>query len=554
MKLHFLKPFAAPMMILSGALGLCSCINTYGNLGETFVPESMRYKTFASGEIPIEDISLSLADSLTGYSQERITFGATRDEILGLCKRGCALTMVPIYDTVDFGENAKLKKFRFHISRDTTSLVDPSQRNILQSIYVYELSHSLDSTYDINQELDVDRSRRICNTIPIFNGITDTIAFDFTTEFGNKYLQTLSSLPDSIWSDMPAYLKLLPGIYIETDEPMGYGGRINIFNLQLGFDYTYGYISSSYAQMDFSADFDGVRKDTSCLFYFSPDDFYFADSLLYYTGEGDLPQYCLNVASHESRALVGKAKERLYMEGGGGISPLISSRKLKKLMYDEIAKNGDPEKAIINKATLSFYFDGSEDFKELDVFPLIMNPTARIKSSEGVYSYASLTNTTEATASMGTIDRSNMKYHPDITYHAQSILGLSDTSSYYSNYDVRFLVMNSEVVDDSESASESYEEDYYNQLMYASYYNNMYGSGGYGYGGYGGYGYDSYNSNYYNYMMYASMYGSGTSTVETEIVLDKDRYYKAVLNGPEAPDPAKRPSLKLIYSLPLDDK
>jgi len=529
---------------------MSSCIDANSSLGENFVPEALRYTTIASDNIPIENISLCLADSLTGYSQTRITFGATRDEVLGLSKRGCALTLVPIYDTVDFGNDAVFKKFRFKISRDTTSTVDPSQVNILQSVYVYELSHALDSTYDINANLDVDRSKRISKSIPVFDGTTDTLAFDFTKAFGEKYLRTLAAFPDSVWNDMDAYLKALPGIYIETDEPMGIGGRVNLFNLQLDFDTSYGYIGSNYAQMDFSAEFDGERKDTSCIFYFSPDAFYYSDSLLYYTAAGELPQYCLNVASHESRALVGKATDKLYMEGGGGLGPVIRARELKRLMEEEISKHGDPSRAIINRATLTFNYDASEDFKELDVFPLIMNPTARVMSN-GVYTYASLTSTTSATTSMGTIDRSNLQYRPDITYHAQSILKLADTSSYFSNYDIRFLIMNSEVVEDSESASESAENDYYNSLMYASYYNNMYGSG-YGYGSYGydSYGYGSSYSNYYNYMMYASMYGSSSSTVETEIVLDKDRYYLGVLNGPYAADASKRPSLKITYSLP----
>jgi len=107
---HFLKLSTICLLLAAGIFSFSSCIETSGKLGEDFVPEALRYTTFASEEIPIDKISMCLADSLTGYSQTRITFGATRDDLLGLCKRGCALTLVPIYDTVDFGENAVFKK------------------------------------------------------------------------------------------------------------------------------------------------------------------------------------------------------------------------------------------------------------------------------------------------------------------------------------------------------------------------------------------------------------------------------------------------------------
>ncbi|MBQ0093273.1 MAG: hypothetical protein KBS36_01360, partial [Bacteroidales bacterium] len=94
----------------------------------------------------------------------------------------------------------------------------------------------------------------------------------------------------------------------------------------------------------------------------------------------------------------------------------------------------------------------------------------------------------------------------------------------------------------------SAQSDYYSQLAYANYYNQMLG----GYGGYGGYGYDSYGyDNYYNYYMYQSMYNSmynGTST-STSTTMDKDRYYNAVMRGPKS-DRSKGdvPRLTVTYS------
>ena len=59
-----------------------------------------------------------------------------------------------------------------------------------------------------------------------------------------------------------------------------------------------------------------------------------------------------------------------------------------------------------------------------------------------------------------------------------------------------------------------------------------------------GYGYN----NYYNYMMMAQMMAaSSQQTYSTTQELDKDRYYKAVLNGPSASRP---PVFRVTYAFP----
>ena len=89
-----------------------------------------------------------------------------------------------------------------------------------------------------------------------------------------------------------------------------------------------------------------------------------------------------------------------------------------------------------------------------------------------------------------------------------------------------------------------------------------YGYGGYGYGGYGGYGYDGYGgygygsmSNYYSMALLASMYNSSstTSNRKSKIDMDKDRYFNAVLNGPEAPG-GRVPTIRVVYALPKDSQ
>ena len=114
-------------------------------------------------------------------------------------------------------------------------------------------------------------------------------------------------------------------------------------------------------------------------------------------------------------------------------------------------------------------------------------------------------------------------------------------------YDIWLLIMRNEIITTTTEANNEMSE-YYNYLAYQSYYNSMYG----GYGGYGGYGYGGYDSysNYYSYMMMAQYAGQAQTNQSVSVQLDKDRYYKAVLNGPEYPTVSLRPRLELTFSLP----
>ena len=49
-------------------------------------------------------------------------------------------------------------------------------------------------------------------------------------------------------------------------------------------------------------------------------------------------------------------------------------------------------------------------------------------------------------------------------------------------------------------------------------------------------------------MMMAAYASGSSSTEETVVELDKDRYYNATLNGPEAA--GKKPQIKITFSAP----
>lgn len=563
---------------LAAALFCClSCVEIDSGLGGNLIPADQTYTIHPTKTLlPPGSIRMQPADSLSGYSQTRITVGAIRDDEFGLTTRRCALTLVPARDSLDFGNVAAAKVVRFHFAAafDTVSVSRSDQRNILQGVRVHSLSEPVrpGRDYDCNgSNLKVDYSKQIINGGAVLNG-ADSLSFDFTEEYARRFLQITQ---DDLGS-FSRYTRKIPGIVISTDEPLGNGGRINIFELQTGYDSQVQYVTGNYAMLNLLCDYnyDGVPEtDTAFFFAFGLMDFVKMDSLFQNSSRGNYPEYGLNLTSHETRPLAGDAGEEMLVEGGGGLKPVISALALKHLAEDLIAaEGGDPAAAVINKARIVLPFRFPADYRDMYKYPDMLSPTCRIRQNDTTVMYAGLTDSSSSDENQGDINRSTLRYEPDITYHLQELLkihetpveGESDTDRLRrakllgGEYDIWMIITAHEVVESTSTSSSL--SDYYQMLMYQQYYNNMYyggyggyggyGYGGYGYGGYGGYGYgyDPY-TNYYSYMMMASMMGSSSSSSSTTDMLDKDRYYCAALYGPAYPDASLRPVFELTFSL-----
>lgn len=533
-----------------------SCIETNYSVGADLMPANQIYSIHIA-TVPIEDISMAMADSLSGYSSSRITIGAIRDSEFGLGTRSCALTLVPMFqETLDLGKNPEIKSFHFAAAKDTVSVSRPDQERVFQTFKVYELAKPLDPEVNFDCNLDVEHlDRSIANSTVFYTG-DDSLSFNFTPEFGQKYLDAIEEVGVD---DIDKFFERCPGIYIESAAPAGEGGRINMFKVQLDYNSEYQYIQGNYARMRYSAEFDGERKDTTLMFYYGVTEFHDIDSLLTNSGTGSFPQYSLNLTSQESEDKVGQATDRIYVEGGGGLKPKISAKALKAMAEEAILNaGGNPATTVINKAKIILPFKFPDDYTEMDYWPQVLSPTCRIgqKDDEGKMtnvSFVSLSDSSDSEADQGDINRSTLRYSPDITYHLQSLLKIdeSDESDIQTQrlnsgyYDVWFLIMADEVTVTTDSGSSEMSE-LYNYLAYQSYYNDMYG---YGYGG----GYSDYYSNYYTYAMMAAMYGSSTTSESISRQLDKDRYYNAVLNGPDSGTELDEvPRLELTFAIPKE--
>lgn len=561
---------------IAAALACCiSCIDIDTEMGANLIPVDQTYSIhIAKSALPEGSIYTSLTDSLSGYSQTRITIGALRDETFGLTRRSSVVTLVPVKTDIDFGNvsAAKILGFHFAAAADSVSVASFDQAPIIQQVRVHSLTSPVrpGKDYDcLGNGIQTDKSKSIVKGTPVING-TDSLSFDFTEEYARRFL----SLTADDLSSYEKYSKKIPGILISTDDPAGNGGRINIFDLQVGYSKNSGYVTGNYARLYLKCDFDkdGVaEKDTTFNFVFGLTEFTDVDSLFTNANRGEYPEYALNLTEHESRPLAGPAKETVVIEGGGGLKPVISALALKHLAEDLIRqKGGDPSSAVVNKASLIFPFPFPEDYRQMFKFPQVLTPVCRIRQSDTLVTFAGLTDASASDENQGEINRSTLVYEPDITYHMQELLKIAENPGADASgmeqlrsrrlrsgeYDIWLIITAHETVT-TENGSSSL-NDYYQMLAYQNYYNNMYyggyggygyGYGGYGYGGYGGYGYNSY-SNYYNMMMLASMYNTSDSSTSTQDMLDKDRYYCGTLYGPAWSDASLRPRLELTFSLP----
>lgn len=531
--------------VCAGMLCLCSCVDINNQVGSSYLATNQQYDLHIA-EFPIEDIVLDTPDDLSGFNYYHFTVGSVREETFGLTTRTTAFTLVPVSDTLDFGKEGTrvFRQFHFSAPKASTSFAQDNQEYIIQNVNVYELTESLDLEEAYPQVSH--GTKRITKGIPVYNG-GDSLSFDFNREFAEKYMTIAEADLDTITS----YTKRFPGIYIEMDEPVGNGGRINMFTLPINVSNLT--ITGAHASLKFTAEYeDRGLVDTTFYFYLGPVDLFDFDGATS-TSATDYPQLALDMASHESAPLKGSsASDMFYFEGGRGLKPVVKAASLREKLRETIGKYGNPDEVVVSKATIVLPFDFPEDYEDIQYYPQNMNATCRIVNDEGKVTFAGLADANVSAENQGDINRSLCVYSPDITHHAQEIIRLKNLDK-IENYDIWFLAVASEEITSTSSSSSSEYSDYLQQLAYASYYNSMYGGYGggygYGYGGYGSYGNYGY-SNYYNYMMMASMMSANTSTSSTETVsmMDPHRFYRVPFHGPA--NGGQKPVFKITYAVP----
>jgi hypothetical protein len=555
-------------LLLAGAvavLATSACIKVDNSLGKGLVDKSLLYDTYTE-EFPLQDILMKRSSDLSGYSSSRVVIGAIRDDVFGLSTRESAFTLVPALDTINIGTNPKAVSFSLYFEADSVSCADDSQARILQNVYVTELTSPLDPNKSSASTEIAHGETLITDGIPVING-SGALQFKFTTDFAQKYLDKLKAFApdgeilnraalddDAITSRFEAYTATLPGIHMRTDEPSGNGGRINLYQLScLSISSNQYYRNNNIAILRYTND-EVAGKDTTLAILLVPGEMTFIDEPKYIEDNSKFAQYAFNRTTHSLPE--GAPGASLLVEGGAGLKPVISAKELQAKTKQAIeARGGSVENAVITKATIILPYDMPADYRDMKYFPSILSPTIRntIMDDDGKahVQFAGLTDASVSTENQGDLDRSNMMYSPDISYHLQEILKRTDLDT-ATNADIWLLTIHTETVEETNGNAAN--NAYLQQLLYASYYNSLYG-GGYGYGGYGygGYGYGGYGSSYSNYYTYAMlaqlMSQNSQSTYSTNTELDKDRYYRAILCGPDA---ARKPMFRVTFAISKD--
>ena len=559
---------------------LPACVKVNGELGENLIATNQQYDIHTI-DIPLTETELLMADSLAGFSSTRITLGAIRDDVFGETERATAFTLIPALDTLDFGEETtidgvkypQVKRFHIAFAADTISTpTGDKDRYILQNVDVFSLTEPLKNAgRGTNDIVKFDESTRISDGTPVYMG-KDSLSFDFTKEFARKYIDGIRKVArdgkilitregaqpgDTV--SMEDYTAELPGVYLRIKPGSEDGGRINMFKLSCmtlvsDGNQTYYTRNGNVATLRMKGVYNGEVKDTA--FLFIPGEVGFVDEIDAIMKSTKFAQYAFNYTGHSTKDREGVATGDLLVEGGGGLKPVIQASEMRDKVRRAILKNGgDPDKTVINLATVYLPFEEPANYLDLDLYPTALSPTLMIKDEEdGSISFKGLADAAASVEDQGTINRSLLQYQPDITWHLQNVIRLKEEDmDKIHNYDIWFFALHDEIVESANNSS--YDQNYLQQMLYYNYLNSMYG--GYGYGGYGGYGYgyggygygyDSYGySNYYNMMLLNAMYSSSGNTSTTTATLDKDRYYKGILNGPDAD---RAPVLRVTYGIP----
>ena len=574
-------------VLFAGMLLLPACVKVNTDLGQNLAPREHRYEVFYE-EIPLKNIRVQRVDSTYAYSTFRITVGAVKDDNYGLTVKSSAFTLIPADSVLNFGRETEFKDLMLSLSRDSLSVPFGEDARTPQHLRAYALNANCDinESKDFLYTGDVEKiNAALVGQDPITDYSLvycgeDTLNVHFKADFYNglkaKWLaksvenenhEKVFKVDHADTLSNSDYLKDFPGIYLTCDEPVGSSkGRYNLFQLKLAINTSTYVISGNYAELRFRAKYgtSDTPKDTSFVFLLG------AQSVP--TDASNLPiQEAFNGISHAPLAVMdgmtlapdGKsylAGTKIYLEGSAGLRPVISAKEIRDSLFKRFAKHHikDTTKVIVDRATLAFAFKAPDNFDKMEQYPAMLAPMhiSRYTVKDRVYgetqtiAYLDFPPITDAGVSaedQGEVDRSNLEYSPDISFHAQHLLKMQKPSDDdLSKQDIWMFIKAPETIITQKVSNA--DSDYYNQMLYYSYLNSMYG--GYGYGGYGYNSYNNYNS-YYSMMYYYSLMNSSSgSTSSVQNMTDDARYYNAVLCGPD--DTKNHPVLRVVYSVPKD--
>ena len=125
--------------------GSASCVYINETLGENLMPTDQKWDVYTPAPAVLSEIRMERTDSLSAYNSSRFTFGSINDPQFGTSIKSTSFTLVPIGDSLSFGENVRIRQCHFTAALDTVSTLYDNQSRIIQNVYVSELKAPLDT-------------------------------------------------------------------------------------------------------------------------------------------------------------------------------------------------------------------------------------------------------------------------------------------------------------------------------------------------------------------------------------------------------------------------
>lgn len=403
-----------------------SCVSTDLTLGSNLVPTDRN--------IPIElaeiDINLgqrypdSLQTSMTGSA----IVGSINTSEYGTVSVGTAMTITPATDSIKWGGDPKFVSMRLAIPASTCQVMDDAQRYIPQNIYVHRLKVELDSTMIYYNSIKPEYYEKgICaKSVPVYTA-GDSLCVSFPEEFAKP----LFDLDEMVLDSVELFLKNFYGIYMDTDDAMAGGGRLNRFDL-----------SNSVITFVYNSENDeGHRRDTTVYFYV-----------------GDYG-CTMNIDQDRLISECDSCGQYVVYDGLAGIKPYIDGRKLRAYIEKLAKEHGVTAQAVmIARAQFDFPFEYPGCSDAFDTWPSNMFLARRLRDTTGVIYYSPIAEIYAEKYDTGTMNRSFMSFCPDAALYMQSLVNTTE-EELDDSFDL--WLMPSVSYTSSSSSSSSYMDYYY---------------------------------------------------------------------------------------------
>ena len=365
---------------------LSSCITIDNSLGQDFIPED-QILSIASATFNLP-VSNKASDSLFTASTGYYIYGSCYDPVFGYTHAGSVIQFYPTLVERDYGEQPEPVSLIMTVINSGCTILDASQANIPQNIYVHRMLTDVSVKRAYNNSLQTQDwdATPLSYGGPVFFG-SDTLTVNLSLDYARELLNATA---EDLKTDS-AFVKKFKGIYLRTQEAnkIPNSGRLNISTLNdLWLTLTY---------RTKGADVDSV--------------------VLY--GSQSAANY--NAITHDQDLDNTTDNQNVYFQGFAGVKPYIDFVSLKENMVSWAqAQNIDPKRLLISRAEIILPYKPELSFDFLAQVPTSLFLCTR-QGADTTLRYYPVSDVAAEYAG-GAINRSQYHYSFVVTRYVQHLL------------------------------------------------------------------------------------------------------------------------------------